>query len=201
MAKARIMVVEDEIIVARDLARILAQLDYEVPALVTSGEEALERAAALRPDLVLMDIHLAGQMDGIAAAQAIRQQHEVPVVFLTAHSDEATFKRAEITEPYGYVLKPFEERELAIAVSVALYRHRVESRLAQMERWLSTTLHSIGDAVIATDLAGTLTFMNAHAEQLTGWSLSEARGMPLDEVLRLVREADHAPVQNLVERV
>ncbi len=200
MAKARLMVVEDEVIVARDLQRTLTRMGYEVAAAVASGEEALLRAEALRPDLVLMDIHLAGELDGIATAEQMRRAHALPVLFLTAHSDEATFQRAQITEPYGYVLKPFEERELEIAVSIALYRHRVETKLAQMERWLATTLSSIGDAVIATDLAGGVTFINQQAESLTGWALAEALGRPLSEVLRLVQAADHAPVGNLVER-
>jgi len=198
MAKARIMVVEDEMIVARDLQSTLVRLGYAVAGLAASGEDALERVAAVLPDLVLMDIHLAGEMDGIDAAEHIRQQHRLPVVFLTAHSDETTFQRAQLTEPYGYVSKPFEERELEIALGIALYRHRVETKLSQMERWLATTLRSIGDAVVATDLGGAITLMNQQAETLTGWPLSEARGLPLNEVLRLVQAADRAPVADLV---
>ena len=201
MAKARIVVVEDEMIVARDLQSTLIRLGYEVPAMAASGEEALVKVAAVRPDLVLMDIHLAGEMDGITAAEHIRQHDGLPVVFLTAHSDEATFQRAQLSEPFGFVSKPFEERELEIALGMALYRHQVEAKLAHMERWLATTLASIGDAVMATDLAGAVTFMNQQAETLTGWSLADARGLPLGEVLRLVQAADHAPVGNLVARV
>ena len=201
MTKARLLVVEDEAIVARDLQRTLMRMGYEVTALAASGEEALARAAELRPDLALMDIHLAGELDGVDTAQQMRQAHGVPVVFLTAHSDAATFQRAQITEPYGYVLKPFEERELEIAVSIALYRHRVESQLAQMERWLATTLRSIGDAVIATDLAGTVTFMNQQAEAMTGWEAAEALGQSVDQVMQIVQAADHAPVKDLAARV
>ncbi len=195
------MVVEDEVIVARDLERTLVRLGYEAAGSAASGEEALERVAGLRPDLVVMDIHLAGELDGIATAEQMRLRHGLPVVYLTAHSDEATFHRAQITEPYGYVLKPFEERELEIAVDIALYRHRVETKLAQMERWLATTLHSIGDAVIATDLAGTVTFMNGQAEVLTGWSQAESRGLQLEDVLHLAQAVDRAPLRHLVERV
>ena len=201
MAKARIVVVEDEMIVARDLQSTLIRLGYEVPAMAASGEEALVKVAAVRPDLVLMDIHLAGEMDGITAAEHIRQHDGLPVVFLTAHSDPATFQRAQLSQPYGFVTKPFEERELEIAVNMALYRHEVETKLAHMERWLATTLRSIGDAVMATDLDGAVTFMNQQAETLTGWSLADARARPLSEVLRLVQAADHAPVGDLVARV
>jgi len=201
MTKARLLVVEDEAIVARDLQRTLQRMGYEVTALAASGEEALAHAAAQRPDLALRDIHLAGELDGVATAQQMRQAYGVPVVFLTAHSDEATFQRAQITEPYGYVLKPFEERELEIAVSIALYRHRVESQLSQMERWLATTLRSIADAFIATDLSGGVTFMNQQAESMTGWTLPAALGQPVAKVLRLVQAADHALPVDLLARL
>ncbi|WP_374087019.1 putative bifunctional diguanylate cyclase/phosphodiesterase [Methylomicrobium lacus] len=201
MSNARIMVVEDEVIIAQDIQRTLIKLGYDVPLFVTSAEVALEQVSVLRPDLVLMDIHLNGDMDGIAAAEEIRRRDRLPVVFLTAHSDEATLSRAKITEPYGYVLKPFEERELQIAIDIALYRHRSEFQLKQMERWLSTTLMSIGDGVIATDMDGTITFMNRVAEVLTGWPQAEALGRPFTEVLRLVDMKTRERVDSLVERV
>jgi diguanylate cyclase (GGDEF)-like protein/PAS domain S-box-containing protein len=201
MPKERILVVEDEVIIAVDIQRTLIKMGYEVPEFVTSAETALERIATLQPDLVLMDIHLSGEMDGIAAADEIRQRDRLPVVFLTAHSDEATLSRAKITEPYGYVLKPFEERELQIAIEIALYRHKSEMKLGQMERWLGTTLKSLGDGVIATNTAGTITFMNRMAEVLTGWSQPEALGQPFGEVLRVIRTATRTGTGNLVERV
>jgi diguanylate cyclase (GGDEF)-like protein/PAS domain S-box-containing protein len=201
MLKARILVVEDEVIIALDIQRTLIRMGYAVPEFVTSAESALEHIGTLQPDLVLMDIHLSGAMDGIAAADEIRRQHALPVVFLTAHSDEATLNRAKITEPYGYVLKPFEERELQIAIDIALYRHNAEMKLRQMERWLGTTLESLGDGVVATRLDGHITFMNRMAEVLTGWPQPEALGRPFGEVLRLIYQTTGAPVDNLAERV
>jgi len=201
MAKARILVVEDEMIVARDLQSTLTRLGYEAPAPVASGEAALAGIEGVHPDLILMDIHLAGKIDGITAAEQIRERMDVPIVYLTAHSDEATFQRANITEPYAYILKPFEERELAIAIDIALYRHAVEGKLRQMERWLASTLKSMGDAVIAADPDGRVTFMNQVAEALTGWDGSAALGRRLDEVLKLVDDATRAPVADLIERV
>lgn len=201
MAKARILVVEDENIVAQDIQLTLTQLGYEVPTPVASGEAVLACLEKIHPDLVLMDIHLAGKIDGITAAEHIRQQSGVPIVYLTAHSDEATFRRANITEPYGYVLKPFEERELAIAIDIALYRHEAERKLRKMEQWLTSTLKSMGDAVIAADLEGKVTFMNQIAETLTGWNNGEALGHRFDEVLRLVDDLSRAPVPDLIRRV
>ena len=109
-AKATILVVEDEGIVAREIQNMLKQRGYTVPAIVDSGEKAIEEAAALHPDLVLMDIVLKGNVDGVEAAEQIRARFDIPVVYLTAHAMESTLQRAKITEPYGYLLKPFDEK-------------------------------------------------------------------------------------------
>lgn len=201
MSKARILVVEDEVIIAQDIQRTLIQLGYDAPIFSVNGKDALEQVTAIKPDLILMDIHLKGGMDGIAVADEIRRSSALPVVYLTAHSDEGTLRRARITEPYGYIIKPFEERELEIAVDIALYRHAAEKKLKQMERWLATTLKSIGDGVIATDTTGTVTFMNQMAETLSGWTLQEALGCPIEQILNLVYETNPTEVESLVTRV
>ncbi len=184
MANQRIVVVEDDAIVAHDLQRTLTRWGYYVPAIATSATEALERINGAEPDLVLMDIHLRGDLDGIEAAERVQSRHAVPVVFLTAHSDDATLRRAKITSPYGYVLKPFEERELHIAIEIALHKHASDAKLRRLERWLSATLKSINDAVVATDAVGDVLFMNPVAEALTGWNQSEALGKPVGDIVR-----------------
>ena len=126
---ANILVVEDEPIVALDLQQRLTKMGYDVPTVVRSGEDAIEAAAVTRPDLVLMDISLEGDMDGVAAAEHLRVGQRVPVVYLTAYSNDATLDRAKVTEPYGYLLKPFEERELQTTIEIALYKHRAEEAL------------------------------------------------------------------------
>jgi len=201
MGNARILVVEDEVIVLRDLQQTLTHLGYDVPAVATSGAAAIAQAAAVRPDLVLMDIRLRGSMDGITAAQQIRTQLAIPVVYVTAHSDTGTLQRVQPTAPYGYVLKPFNERELYVAVETALYRHKVEDKLKQMEQWLAATLKSIGDAVIATDHAGMITFMNPTAEALTGWTQADTLGRPLTEVFVARVGSTQIPIENPVARV
>ncbi|MGZ7118983.1 MAG: response regulator, partial [Methanobacterium sp.] len=120
MSKVKILVVEDEKIVAIDIKRRLENMNYNVPEIISSGEEAIERAFELSPDLVLMDIVLRGDVDGIKAAQVIIDKYNIPVVYLTAYSDEKTLKRAKITGPFGYIIKPFEDRELHSAIEVAL---------------------------------------------------------------------------------
>lgn len=143
MTKARILIVEDEGVVAKDIRSTLKRLGYTVPAVVSSGEAAIERAADLRPDLVLMDIVLKGTMDGIEAAAQIRDRLDIPVVFLTAYGDDETLQRAQVTAPFGYILKPFGERELLISIEVALYRYRTESELARLVGQLQDALAQI----------------------------------------------------------
>ena len=131
MSRDSILIVEDEAIVAVDIAKKVRQLGYDVTGATITGEDAIVRARQQRPSLVLMDIHLAGAMDGIAAAAIIRQECAVPVIFLTAHSDPVTVTRAREVDPFGYLLKPFDERELHIHIELALYKHATEQRLRE----------------------------------------------------------------------
>jgi PAS domain S-box-containing protein len=197
----RILVVEDEHIVAMDLMNRLRNLGYEVPDSASSGAEAIEKADRVRPDLVLMDIFLNGEMDGIQAAGQIRSRHNIPIIYLTAYADSNTLQRAKITEPFGYILKPFEERELLTTIEMALYKYRIEQRLKDSERWLATTLKSIGDGVVATDRDGRIKFMNPVAETLTGWKESEALGKSLIEVFRLASADTRQMLENPAIRV
>ncbi|MGD8535063.1 MAG: response regulator [Candidatus Aminicenantes bacterium] len=137
---AKILVVEDERIVSEDIKVRLQKLGYSVPTTVRSGEEAIEKVKILRPDLVLMDIVLEGEMDGIEAASTIRSLYNIPVVFLTAYADPKTLERAKITEPYGYVLKPFDDRDLNISIDIGLHKHRMDKKLRETEERLQKTL-------------------------------------------------------------
>lgn len=140
---AHILIVEDESIVAADIESRLKELRYEVAGRTDYGEKAIELAGKLKPDLVLMDVMLKGQMRGDAAAKVIREQYRVPVVFLTGNSDLATFRSALGAEPYGYVIKPFEERELHIAIEIALDKHRQESEREALIRQLEGALNQV----------------------------------------------------------
>jgi len=197
MPKARILIVEDERIIAVDLQGHLERIGYQVLDVLSSGAEAVAYAVASRPDLVLMDITLRGDMDGVAAAEEIRRQSEITVVYLTAHSDEATLQRAKITDPFGYVLKPFDERELLKTIEMALYKSATDKQLRENQHWLSTTLRSIDDAVVTTDTEGRIHLFNPVAERVTGWTSEEAVGRAIEEVCVLVndgaRSATDAP--------
>jgi PAS domain S-box-containing protein len=188
MPSAKILIVEDERIVAADLQGRLERIGYDVLDVISSGAEAVKYAIAHRPDLVLMDITLRGGMDGVAAAEEMRGQIDVTVVYLTAHSDEATLQRAKITDPFGYVLKPFDERELLKTIEMALYKSATDKRLREHQHWLSTTLQTIADAVVTTDTEGRIHLFNPVAERVTGWTTAEAEGRSIDEVCAYVND-------------
>lgn len=204
MNKPRIVIVEDENIVAKDLQNTLTNLGYETSAIFATAEDALRAAPNLKPDLVLMDIMLTkGFIDGVEAAQRLKVDLDIPVIFITAYSDEGTLGRAKVTEAYGYILKPFNVRELHIAIEMALYRHASERQLRSGARWLSTTLNSIGDAVVATDATGKVIFVNPAAEHLVGWTESEALSMDVQDVFRVAvngEESSPHPVSETLAR-
>ena len=201
MKKAGILVVEDERVVAEDIQRSLKNIGYNVSAVVSSGKDALEQVQTDQPDLVLMDIVLRGSMSGIEAAEKIRSFFHIPVVYLTAYADDDTLARAKLTEPFGYILKPFNDRELHSTIEMALYKHIIDKRLRESEAWFSTTLRSIGDGVIATDKKGYIKFMNSVAEDLTGWNQKEAADKNLKDVLKLVSSLTWKPIGSPVSRV
>jgi AmiR/NasT family two-component response regulator len=190
MSRISVLIVEDEVIVAENLSSKLEKLGYTVTGMAINGHEAVEMALAHRPQLVLMDIKLQGELDGIATVEKIKKHLDIPVIYLTAHSDPNTLSRAKISKPYGYVLKPFDERGLATQIELALYKHEADRRVREQREWLRVTLTSIGDAVIATDEAGLITFINPVAESLTGWKQDEAIGQPLQEVFHRSRTAE-----------
>jgi two-component system, cell cycle sensor histidine kinase and response regulator CckA len=186
---SRILIVEDESVVALDLRLRLEAMGYTVAGSLSTGREAVETAGRLEPDLVLMDIVLPGGMDGVAAAAEIHSRFDIPIVFLTAFSDRPTLDRVKTTAPAGYVVKPFDEGALRAAIEVALTRHRMELDLKGLQRRLSSTLRSIGDAVVTANARGEVDYMNPAAERLTGWTLAEAKGRDIAEVLHLVDES------------
>lgn len=196
MSSAKILVVEDENIVATDIQNRLKRLGYAVPAVVNSGEKALKQVAEDRPALVIMDIRLSGDMDGITAAETIRSNFQIPVIYLTAYADEITLERAKLTEPFGYIIKPFQARDLQIAIEMALHKHQMEKQLKSRSQWLDLIIKSIGDAVIVTDDNGCIQLMNPVAEALSGWNQEEAFGKDLIEVLYIINKDTGVATEN-----
>jgi two-component system cell cycle sensor histidine kinase/response regulator CckA len=200
-AQPSLLIVEDEALVAADLGQLLAQLGFTVVGVASTGDEALRIAADKRPDLALMDIRISGAMDGVETAELIRSRYDIPVVYLTAHGDNATIDRAKLSRPYGYLLKPFKSSELRTVIEIALLRHALEVQLRERERLLATTMRSIGDGVVTTDAEGRVTFVNPVAEQLTGWTVRESMGRGAATILHLVDEDDGSNVPDPVLEV
>ena len=192
--KASILVAEDESIVRADMEDYLKSFGYRVSASVATGEEAKRQAIKLGPDVVLMDIILAGKVDGIEAGKYIQRQLGIPVVFVTAHGDEHTLQRAKLNAPFGYVLKPFNDRELRTAIEIALFRHRAEQELLRLHQWLKAILNNMEEAVVVTDKFGFITLFNERAAALTGWKSEKAIGKALGQVVRFVHASSRQPV-------
>ena len=201
MMKNTVLVVEDENIIAKDIENKLKRSGYVVVATVSSGEEAIKKTAEACPDLVLMDIMLAGDIDGIQAAEQIHTQFDIPVIYLTAYADENTLQRAKVTEPFGYLLKPFSVKEMRSTIETALYKNQMERKLKESEERYSTTLRSIGEGVIATNVNELVTFMNPEAEALTGWKQQEALGREFTDICKLIDEETREVIECPVTEV
>lgn len=186
--KQNVLIVEDERIVSLDLKNRITELGYNVAGIVSTGEDAILEAARLLPDIILMDIMLKGQFDGIQASEVIYQKHHIPVIFITAFSDEKTFSRAVTTEPFGYLVKPFDTRDLKNAIEIALYKSRTDRRIKENEKLLNVTLNNISEGIIAVDQEGRIRLMNRCAEELTGYSKEEALGKEIDKIFRVSDE-------------
>ncbi|MCK4534196.1 MAG: diguanylate cyclase [Syntrophobacterales bacterium] len=173
--KKQILVVEDEQIVAIDIHNRLHDMGYGVSAIVSAGEEAIRKTAALCPDLVLMDITLGKGMDGIEAANRIHAKYNIPVIYLSSNVAEDRMEQIKATNPFGFITKPFEDRDLRITIEMALYRHRMEETLIRSEEKYRTILENIEEAYFEVDLAGNFTFFND--------ALCGIAGLPRDELL------------------
>ena len=195
MSKERILIVEDEKIISLDLQRRLEKFEYNVVGLCTTGTEAVEKTGELLPDIILMDIMLAGDVDGIDAAKLIKDQYQIPVIFLTAYADEKTLERAKMAEPFGYILKPFKEKELYTTIDIALYKHKVDKTLKRQERRFSAILHSIADGIIATDNEKKIQFLNPVAEEITGWKEAEAQSKYIENLITIIDENTNNIIQ------
>ena len=199
--KTRILIVEDEGLIALDLKEKLEQAGYTVPGVHNNATDALASLERLQPQLVLMDIRLRGPLDGIEAADQIRRKFRLPVIFVTSHSDRATLDRARITGPFGYIVKPFHGVDFRAQIEMALWRHEMEQKLVISEAWLSATFENVADALIATDGEGKVAFMNKPAAKLTGWEGEDFKGRPLLEVFEVFDEMMNVPVVHPLESV
>jgi diguanylate cyclase (GGDEF)-like protein/PAS domain S-box-containing protein len=181
MPSANLLIVEDDAIISRHIQATLKKMGYEVSGILPSGEEAVAQAARLYPDLILMDISLAGEMDGVEAAHQIHSQKNIPVIYLTAYADQQTLERAKITDPFGYLLKPFDERLLRITIEMALYKYRIEQRLVENEEMLRTLVENQVEGVSIMEPDGDFIFCNPASETIFGVGHGELVGRNIRE--------------------
>jgi diguanylate cyclase (GGDEF)-like protein/PAS domain S-box-containing protein len=196
----KVMVVEDEVVIAMDTRNQLEDFGYDVVANAYSGEQALTEARLHRPQIVIMDIVLDGGVDGITAAKSIVNKLHIPVIFLTAYSDPETLRRAKNSGASSYLIKPYRFAELHACIEVALHKHQMERKLKESQQWFAKTLHCISDAVIATDADGKIRFMNPISEALTGIQFGKAKGKPINQILLLLDQKNRERVENPVSR-
>ncbi|MGA2142333.1 MAG: response regulator [Brevinematales bacterium] len=185
MLKRRILIVEDEIMIAREIEKELQNLEYETAEIAGSGEEALNEVKKGDIDLILMDIVIKGNQDGIQTAQTIQKEFDIPVIFLTAYYDDNTRERAKIIEPFGYIIKPVQQRELQIAIEMAFYMHRAHVIVKKEREWLYTVIDNVKDGLIAVDTDDKIKFINTQAASLSGYNTDEAAGKDLVDILKM----------------
>jgi PAS domain S-box-containing protein len=174
--KIKIMIVEDELIVAKNIENHLRKIGYEVIAIVDSGEEAIARAAETKMDLVLMDIKLTGEIDGVEAARQINNRFQTPVVYLTAYADDETLQRAKVTAPFGYIIKPFESKKLHTTIEIALYKNNMERKLKESELRFRTLASFSPVGIFQTDIKGNCIYVNERWCEIAGLSPEQAMG-------------------------
>ncbi len=189
-----ILVVEDEAITAMDIKSRLEELGYTVPAIANSGEEAISLAEKFKPDVVLMDIVLKGIMDGTAAAKHISSHYHIPIIFLTSYSDVDTFSRAILSAPYGYVTKPFETKDLRIAIEVARFKRSTELKIASAERRYHTVMERATCGIFIMNQDGIVSDLNKQAELIFGCSRENIIGKNFKNFIPPT-EQDYADVQ------
>jgi PAS domain S-box-containing protein len=187
MSASTVLIVEDERLVALDLARTVTRFGYQVAGSASNAADAIEMTINLKPDIVLLDIFLDGDMDGIEAAETIRTRCDIPFIFITASSDPKTLARAKVTQPYGYIIKPFEENAVYTAIETALYKSQAERDVSKGREWLETILRGINEGVITVDLTGNVTYMNLSAEKMLGIPFSFAAGKNKDVLFTITK--------------
>lgn len=181
--ETRILIVENRASVAEDLQQTLENLGYTVLAVASSGEAAIQKAAGPRPDLVLTDVVLEAELDGIAAAAQIRNHFDVPVIFVTSQADDEVLRQASVVGPCGYILKPFDARELHINIQMALCRHEMERKLRESEENFRTLAKNANDGIlIGMGKEGTHVYANARAAEITGYSVAELRQTNIEDL-------------------
>ncbi len=202
MSKIKILVVEDESIVAKDIQKSLEKLGYEVPGTASSAASAYEKLEIIQPDLVFLDIKLKGEEDGIHIAEHIKEKYNIPVIFLTSYVDQDTLDRAKVTEPYGYIVKPFNDSDLKTTVEMALFKYSRDREVRESQQRLANALSVVEECIIVVDTEGRITYLNEKAENILGYSTATATGMDAFQLFTIEEEAGVAmKKETLIEKM
>lgn len=191
MSPVSILIVEEDASIARELAEHLEGLGYRIAGNARSSQEALQMIEQFQPGIVLTNVRIKGKLEGIRTGSLVHRLHDLPVIYVIDQGSQATIRRAAATSPFGYIFRPFDQKQVLATIETALIRHQLERKLEQSRQWLNTTLTSIADGVLATDEQGRIRFMNPAAMRLTGWSREDAMMKPFYQVFSLVDESSH----------
>lgn|GEM_PF-598856 len=197
----RILIVEDEGLVGMDIQITLLRMGYIVLGVACSSEKAIELSRTLKPDLIFMDIMLLNdKMDGIDVVEKIKAELDVPIVYLTAYSDAKTLLRAKVTEPYGYILKPFLPNDLKISIEMAVYKHREQRKQNEINKWMAVILENVGNAVIVTDHRGQVTLVNPTTEVMMGLKSDKMINRLTSDFFYIIDENKKRPLDASIQR-
>ncbi len=200
MLAPKVIVVEDEEIIALEITSRLERLGYDVLKITEYSEGVLKKVAERNPNIVLINLGLSGEPNGVVA-DIIQKSFQVPVLFLTNYSEDPKLQKKHLREPFSYILKPFAERDLHVAIKMTLYKYKIEKKLQEEKQKLKAIVNSMGSGVIITDTNSCIQAINPVAEALTGWQQNEAFGKDLMEVLNLVNQETGEVIENLVKQV
>ena len=201
MKSPKILIVEDKKVLSIGIRESLQKLGYIVHGINDSGEKAIRKVAEINPNLVLIDICWKENIDALKTAGIIQENYQTPVLYLTDYSEYILPNESKLKEPFTYITKPFADKDLHIAVEMALYKHQFEQKLEQEKQWLTAIINSINSAVLVTDVNGRIQIMNPLAQKLSGYKIEEVVGEYIGKVLNLVNENNEEIITNLVAQV
>lgn len=201
MQEKRILIVEDEGVVALSIQAALTKMGYKVVGIAVTGNEAIALATEHKPDVILMDIHIKGNMDGIQTTEKLNQIMDIPVIFLTAYADDETVQRAIKTRSHSYLVKPYNPRELYSNIEFAIYKHRMKDRRGSNRENLELFLTKAAVAGLVIDLQNNIVFANSAAETLLGWTREEMQGKPFFALVNPTASTADGPVDETVKGV
>ena len=197
----KVIIVEDETLYVKDIQRRLKNFNYDGSTTFYNGEAVLEYLETNTADIILMDIELKGSLDGIETSKKIRKKKDIPIIFLTGHTEEYLIERAKVIEPFGYILKPLEDRELHINISIALQIDKTKKELELSRQWNRTILNNLSDAIIVIDPDGRVNFVNTKAENLLDIKEDKILNKPLVDIITLLDEEKRAFTNSPFQKV